>query len=68
VSFLTPEVLTTAISVAAPTLGGIWWLASRHSHPEYVRREELEGLRLLLEVQHRSILRELSQLRDSLDS
>jgi len=55
------------VSIGSAFMGAVWWLASRHTHRDYVRREELEGLRALVATQYQAILRELSLLRQHLD-
>lgn len=60
---------TLAIVLSATPLvaGACWWMARQHSHPEYVRRDELALLRELMRQNHESVLRELEQLRALVD-
>lgn len=47
--------------------GGAWWWVLHHVHPELVSRRELELLQEMLRSQHAAVLREIENLRESLD-
>jgi len=62
-----PLELVLSLSSGLVSGVGVWFWAQHHQHPDLIHRNELELLRSLMTTQHESVLRELTQLRETLD-
>lgn len=65
---MSPLEIALALLTGGVSAVGAWAWVRTHTHEELVHRRELELLQAMMRAQHEALLRELGNLRDSLDS